>query len=39
MLTARRAERDTAINPSRESEGVLAACRLLLCYQSIALCN
>jgi hypothetical protein len=39
MLTAQGAERDTAITPSRESEGMMAACPALLCYQSIALRN
>jgi hypothetical protein len=39
MLTAHGAERDPAITPSHESEGVMAGCRVLLCYQSIALCN
>jgi hypothetical protein len=39
MLTARGAERDTAVTPSRESEGMTAACQALLCYQSVALCN
>ena len=39
MLAARGAERDTAITPSRESEGVMAECRVLLCYQSVALCD
>jgi hypothetical protein len=39
MLTARGAERDTAITPSRESEGVMAVCQALSCYGSVALCN
>ena len=39
MLTARGAERDTAITPSREGEGVMAVCPVLLCYRSIALGN
>ena len=39
MLTARESERDTTITPSRESEGVMAVCRLWLCYQPVALCN
>ena len=39
MLTVPGAERDTAVTPSRESEGVTAECRVLLCYQSIALRN
>ena len=33
MLTARGPERDTAVTPSRESEGVTAACSVGLCYR------
>ena len=39
MLTVPGAERDTAITPSREGEAVMAECRVLLCYRSIALRN
>jgi hypothetical protein len=39
MLTVPGAERDTAVTPSRECEGVTAECQVLLCYQPIALCN
>jgi hypothetical protein len=37
MLTGRGAERDTAVTPSRESEGVTAAWSDYLCYCTIAL--
>jgi hypothetical protein len=37
MLTARGAERDTAVTPSRECEGVTAAWPGYLCYCVIAL--
>ena len=37
MLAARGAERDTTITPSRESEGMKAACWWRLCYCVIAL--
>jgi hypothetical protein len=36
MLTVTGAERDSAVTPSRECEGVMAECQVLLCYQSIA---
>ena len=39
MLTAHGAERDPAITPSQESEGVMAGCRVLLCYRPVALRN
>jgi hypothetical protein len=39
MLTVPGAERDSAITPSRESEGAMAGCRVLLCYQAVALRN
>jgi hypothetical protein len=39
MLPVRGLERDTAVTPSRESEGVTAAWWPYLCYQAIALSN
>ena len=39
MLTGIPAEREPAVTPSRESEGVTAACSVQLCYCAIALSN
>jgi hypothetical protein len=37
MLTGIAPEREPAVTPSQESEGVTAACSVRLCYQAIAL--
>jgi hypothetical protein len=39
MLTGTGGERDSVVTPSRECDGVMAECRVLLCYQPIALRN
>jgi hypothetical protein len=39
MLTGRGAERDTAVTPSREGEGVTAARWGYLCYRVTAVSN
>ena len=37
MLTGNTPEREPAVTPSQESEGVTAACSVQLCYRAIAL--
>jgi hypothetical protein len=39
MLTGIAPEREPAVTPSREIEGVTAACSVQLCYRAIALSN
>jgi hypothetical protein len=39
MLAGNVPERERAVTPSQEGEGVTAACSLRLCYQPTALSN